>query len=396
MTSGGVRLTEAQKLDWLRLIRSEGVGPRTFRHLLNRFGGAGAALEALPGLARKAGRSIRICSGAEAERELHTAERHGITFLASGEPGYPAALQAVDGPPPLIAAKGVLDLLTRPAVSIVGSRNASAAGLRLAEMLARDLAAEGFLVVSGLARGIDARAHEGSLMLGTAAVLAGGLLRVYPQEHEGLLERIVATGCAVSEMPLEWEPRARDFPRRNRIVAGLSLGTVVVEAARRSGSLITARFSLDLGREVFAVPGSPLDPRAEGTNDLLKQGATLVTSAHDIVDALAPILEKGPPAARGAEEGEPSPVLEPLWDELDFVGEDAPLLALAEEGPETPTDPAERIVALLGPMPVSLDDLVRSSGLPPGVVRSILVELDLAGRLERHGGTLVSLVSSRT
>jgi DNA processing protein len=391
MTSGGMRLTETQRRDWLRLIRSEGVGPRTFRHLLNRFGGAGAALDALPGLARKAGRPIRLCTAAEAEQELRAAERLGIIFLASGEPGYPAALQAVDGPPPLIAARGVVDVLSRPAVSIVGSRNASAAGLRLAEMLARDLAAEGFLVVSGLARGIDARAHEGSLAWGTAAVLAGGLQRVYPQEHEGLLERIMASGCAVSEMPLEWEPRARDFPRRNRIVAGLSLGTVVVEAARRSGSLITARFSLDLGREVFAVPGSPLDPRAEGTNDLLKQGATLVTSARDIVDVLAPIIASGPPPAGGAEEGGPSPVLEPLWDELDFVGEDAPLFALAEEGPEASADPAERIVALLGPMPVELDELVRAAGLPPGVVRSVLVELDLAGRLERHGGNLVSL-----
>jgi DNA processing protein len=277
-----LRLSDTQRLDWLRLIRSEGVGPRTFRTLLNRFGSAAAALDALPGLARKAGRDVRLCTAQEAEREFRLCERSGVALIASGEPGYPPALQAVDGPPPLISVRGQAASLLKPAVSIVGSRNASAAGLRLSEMLARDLAAAGFLVVSGLARGIDARAHQGARAQGTAAVLAGGHLKIYPAEHEALLESCLEQGCAVSEMPIDWEPRARDFPRRNRIVAGLALGTVVIEAARRSGSLITARFSLDLGREVFAVPGSPLDPRAEGTNDLLKQGATLVTTADDV------------------------------------------------------------------------------------------------------------------
>ena len=289
------RLSEEQRLDWLRLIRTDNIGPRTFRDLINHYGGARAALAALPALARRGGASApaRICSREDAEAELKAARARGVEFVALGEPDYPPRLQMIDDAPPLLAVRGKLAVLTHPLVAIVGSRNASAAGVKFAERLARDLGAAGFGTVSGLARGIDAAAHRASLATGTVAVLAGGHDRVYPPEHGDLLEAILAEGAAVSEMPLAWEPRARDFPRRNRLISGLSVGVVIVEAARRSGSLITARLAGEQGREVFAVPGSPLDPRAEGTNGLLKQGATLVTEAADVIAVLEPILGRG-------------------------------------------------------------------------------------------------------
>src|SRR5438128_2263627 len=252
-------------------------------------------------------------------------------------------------------------------VAIVGSRNASAAGAKMAGRLARDLGQAGFAIVSGLARGIDAAAHRASLPSGTIAVLAGGLDRIYPPEHADLLDSILIDGVALSEMPLGWEPRARDFPRRNRLISGLALGLVVVEAARRSGSLITVRFALEQGREVFAVPGSPLDPRAEGSNGLLKQGATLVTEAADVITVLRPIL--GQPIDLSAQEPE----------------------APAPRGVEPAADERSRIIDLLGPTPVPIDDLVRLSASSPAIVRTVLFELELAGRLERHGGALVSL-----
>jgi DNA processing protein len=253
-------------------------------------------------------------------------------------------------------------------VAIVGSRNASAAGVKFAERIAAELADAGLVIVSGLARGIDAAAHRTSLSSGTIAVLAGGDDHVYPPEHVELLNAILPSGAAVTEMPMGWEPRARDFPRRNRLISGLSAGVIIVEAARRSGSLITARMALEQGREVFAVPGSPLDPRAEGTNGLLKQGATLVTEAEDVLAALRPILDRSHDLpAQEPEHPRPS-ITEPAHSER------------------------ERIVGLLGPTPVSIDDLVRLSGATPTVVRTVLLELELAGRLERHGGSLVSLV----
>jgi DNA processing protein len=302
---GGIRLSDEQRLDWLRLIRSENVGPRTFRSLLNHFGGAKAALSALPDLARRGGasRTGRICSQEDAERELVAARRAGVALVALGEPGYPGRLQAIYDAPPLIAVRGEIASLGRPMVAMVGSRNASGAGIKFAERLARELGDAGLVVVSGLARGIDAAAHRGSLSTGTVAVLAGGHGQVYPPEHRELLEDVVVEGAAVSEMPLDWEPRARDFPRRNRLISGLSAGVVVVEAAKRSGSLITARMALEQGREVFAVPGSPLDPRADGTNGLLKEGAALVTSADDVLSVLRPILDR--PFEAPVEEQEP-------------------------------------------------------------------------------------------
>ncbi len=365
----GVRLTEEQRLDWLCLIRSDNVGPRTFRALVNHYGGARAALAALPGLARRGGasRAARVHSRHDGERELKAAQGLGVAFVALGEPEYPRRLQMIDDAPPLLAVRGKTAALRLPAVAVVGARNASAAGLRFAERLARDLGAAGFAVVSGLARGIDAASHRASLDSGTIAVLAGGHDHIYPREHAELADAILAQGALVSEMPFGDEPRARDFPRRNRLISGLCAGIVVVEAAKRSGSLITARFALEQGREVFAVPGSPLDPRAEGTNDLIKQGATLVTDAADVIAVLRPIL--GKPVEFRAEEPEaPAPGAEP------DAGERA------------------RIVELLGPTPVPIDDLVRLSGSSPAIVRVVLLELELAGRLERHGGALVSLL----
>jgi len=365
----GFELTDEQRIDWLRLIRSENVGPRTFRALVNHCGGARPALERLPELARRGGASgpPRIFSRSEAEREIETAGRMGVSFIALGEPDYPLRLQMIDDAPPLIAVRGRTSALALSMVAIVGARNASAAGVKFAERLAHDLGDAGFGITSGLARGIDAAAHRAALGSGTIAVLAGGHDRIYPKDHEGLAESILAEGALISEMPLGWEPRGRDFPRRNRLISGLSLGVVVIEAARRSGSLITARLALEQGREVFAVPGSPLDPRCEGSNGLLKQGATLVTEAADVTMALEPIL--GQPFDLPAEEAEPAPGAPPS---------------------EPDADERTRIIGLLGPTPVGLDDLVRLSGSSPAVVRTILLELELAGRLDRHGAGMVS------
>jgi len=257
--ASGIHLTDEERIDWLRLIRSENIGPRTFRALLAHYGSARAALAALPALARRGGATglARIWSREEAKREINGARLLGVTYVALGEPDYPPRLAMIDDAPPLVAVRGKL----APTVAMVGGRNASAAGLRFAEQLARDLGASGFVIASGLARGIDAAAHRASLTTGTVAVLAGGHDNIYPPEHAKLVDAILPEGAAISEMPLGREPRARDFPRRNRLISGLSLGVVVVEAARRSGSLITARLALEQGREVFAVPGSPLDPR---------------------------------------------------------------------------------------------------------------------------------------
>lgn len=363
-------LSPAERLDWLRLIRAENVGPRTFRTLLRKFGGAAAALEALPTLARRGGRLLppRIPTRAEAEGEMAALARGKARLVALGEADYPPALRALDDAPPLLAVRGGGETLRAPMVAIVGARNASAAGRSFAEAIARELGAAGFVVVSGLARGIDAAAHEASLATGTVGVFAGGLARPYPPENLKLIERVADTGAVVSEMPLTWEPRARDFPRRNRLVSGMALGVLVVEAAERSGSLITARLAAEQGREVFAVPGSPLDPRAGGTNRLLKQGATFVTECADITDALAPMLGRTPHPALGTEE------------------------TAADMEPAEPPDSARALILeLLGPVPTPLDDLARLSGRSVAEVLTVLLELDLAGRLERPGAGLVAL-----
>lgn len=286
-------LDDGERLACLRLIRSAQVGPATFRELINHCGGAKEALAALPSLARRAGgRTVRICSEADAEAELLAARKAGADPVFTIEPGYPTALAAIDAPPPMLYVKGRAELLSRASVAIVGSRHASAAGLKLSRTFARALAEAGLVIVSGLARGIDAAAHEASLDHGTVAVLAGGADVVYPPEHAALQDRIGEIGCLVTEQPPGFAPRAKDFPRRNRLISGIALGVLVVEAARRSGTLVTARFAGEQGREVFAVPGHPLDPRAEGTNQLLKSGATLATEPRDVLDALAPQLAR--------------------------------------------------------------------------------------------------------
>ncbi|KQP48850.1 DNA processing protein DprA [Methylobacterium sp. Leaf399] len=395
-----MQLTDRQRRDWLRLIRTEGVGPRSFRTLINRFGGAGQALDALPGLTMRGLKRVVPPTIAQAEAEIEAAARLGVSLVAMGEEAYPKLLQAADSAPPLLAVRGQAAILDRPAVAIVGSRNASAAGLAFTERLSRGLGEAGLVVVSGLARGIDVRAHRAALRDGTVAVLAGGHDRIYPAAHAPLVEAILAQGGAVvAEMPMGWEPRGRDFPRRNRIISGLAFGTVVVEAARRSGSLITARFANEQGREVFAVPGSPLDPRAEGTNDLIRQGATLVAEVEHVTCAIAPLIDRG---GFGEIAGEAGPDLgeAPLfWDELDFgdgpggvpAGEARAADVYArDDGP--PQDERTRLIAYLSPTPIGTDELARASGLGVRVVQTMLLELELDGRIERHGSGAVSLV----
>lgn len=370
----GIRLTDKQRIAWLRLIRSDNVGPVTFRDLINHFGTAETALAMLPELSARGGssRAIRVASEQEALAELETARRHGAQFIGIGEPDYPAALRQIDGAPPLLAVKGDLKAFHAPALGIVGSRNASVAGAKFAAMIAAEAGRAGFTVISGLARGIDTAAHRASLSTGTIAALAGGIDKPYPPENLPLYESICdGGGLAVSEMPFGWEARARDFPRRNRLIAGISLGTVVIEAASRSGSLITASRAADFGRLVFAVPGSPLDPRCHGTNQLLKDGATIVTTPEDVVEALRPLVETDLFSAADARE---------------------PDVEQPHESYEPPDDDDRfRIVSALGPTPAEIDDIVRHTGLSPQAVYLVLLELDLAGRLVRHRGGLVSL-----
>jgi DNA processing protein len=369
----GARLSDRQRLAWLRLIRTENVGPSTFRTLVNEFGGAEAALLALPDLSRRGGlrKTIRVYPEQDAAAELHAAERAGGVLVAVGETGYPPALAHVDAPPPLLYVKGRRDLAGFPIVAIVGARNGSAIGQKFTRQLASDLGLEGFVVASGLARGIDTAAHRAALEHGTIAVLAGGINNVYPPENAELHREIGERGLIVSERPPDFSPRGPDFPRRNRLISGISLGVVVVEAAERSGSLITARFAGEQGREVFAVPGSPLDPRAAGTNNLLRQGATLTTRVADVVETLAPIMGRT------------------------F---EAPGITFAEETEEDGPPPAvgdserERILGAMGPSPVDIDELIRVAGVEARKAHIVLLELDLAGRLQRHGRQLVSLI----
>jgi len=372
--TAGIKLGDEQRIAWLRLIRSENVGPATFRELVNHFGSAAASIEALPELAGRSGRRIKVAGVDEAERELEALRKIGARLVAIGEPEFPAWLREIDPAPPLIAVRGGSEaLMQRPMVAIVGARNASVAGRKMAQILARDLGRDDFVIVSGLARGIDAAAHEASIEGGTVAVFAGGLDRLYPPENADLADRILAGGGAhVSEMPFGWEPRARDFPRRNRLVSGMAAGVVVVEAAERSGSLITARLAGTQGRIVFAVPGSPLDPRATGSNRLLKEGGHLVTNADDVTTLLAPMLGRSfsPP---------------PNWAE---PSDDPPYVERAAP------DGGDRALLLeaMGPVPTQIDDLIRFTGLRAQVVQVLLLELDLAGRIARHPGQRVLLI----
>lgn len=364
-------LTPSQRLAWLRLIRADNVGPITFRQLLNRFGTAEAALDALPSLARSAGRPLRIPTQTEAEDEIAAAARYGARLVALGEPDYPDHLVHIPGAPPLITLAGGANLEWQRTVAIVGARNASSAGIKMTRLLAEDLGRLGFVIVSGLARGIDAAAHRASLSSGTVAVLAGGFDRIYPEDNIPLARDILDQGGALlSEMPMGWEPRARDFPRRNRLVSGLSLGVVVVEAAKRSGSLITARLALEQNRDVFAVPGSPLDPRAEGGNHLIQQGARLVTTAQDIADTI----------------GHADPARKMLFDP-EWLPDDVPDADFALPG----EDDRARLLHALSSTPIEVDELIAQLNLPPSTMQMLLLELDLAARIEWSSGQLVCL-----
>ncbi len=351
----------------IRLIRSPSIGPVTFRQLLARFGTAEAALAAVPDLAaRGGGKAPALFPAAGAEREIAQVEKLGARYLALGQGLYPRLLAELADAPPLLIAKGDFGLLEKQAVGIVGARNASAAACRFARGLAHDLGQEGMAVVSGLARGIDAAAHDGAMESGTIGIVAGGIDIFYPPENEERQRAMMERGLVIAEMPPGTEPRARHFPYRNRIIAGLCLGTVVVEAAPKSGSLITARLAAEAGREVMAVPGSPLDPRAQGCNQLIRDGATLVQTAADVLESLRPI------------DGRVS----------------SPAYPFDHEAPAMPLDPEPdiraRVEELLGPSPVPVDELVRLSGADTGSVQLILLELDLAGRLDRHAGNKVS------
>lgn len=362
-------LTPAQRIAWLRLIRTENVGPVTFRQLLNRFGSAEAALEALPDISAKAGRPMQAISPVRAEDEIAGLDRYGARLVAQGEPGYPEHLLQISGAPPLLTLAGGERLDWHRTVGIVGARNASSAGVKMTRMLAGDLGASGYCVVSGLARGIDTAAHRASLETGTIAVLAGGFDRIYPEENIPLAHDILDNGGALlTEMPLGWEPRSRDFPRRNRLVSGLSLGVVVVEAAKRSGSLITARLALEQNRDVFAVPGSPLDPRAEGGNLLIQQGARLVTSAADIIE----VVSSADPVRHA--------LFEPEWqpDEATEQSEPAP-------------DDRSKLLQALSTTPVDVDELIAQTGIAPQAMQILLLELDIGGQIEWSSGQLVAL-----
>jgi DNA processing protein len=365
----GEPLNADQRIAWLRLARAPAVGPVAFTHLIRRYGSPEKALAALPRLSARGGSRAApaVPALAEAEAEIAAGEALGARLITALDPDFPAGLATLDPPPPLIWARGRPELLARPAVAIVGARIASAAGQRFARGLAGELGQAGYVVVSGMARGIDAAAHEGALATGTIAVLGGGVDDVYPPEHRGLYDRLAREGCVVSESEIGRRAQARDFPRRNRIISGLSLGVVVVEAELRSGSLITARLAGEQGRDVFAVPGSPLDPRARGTNDLIRQGAVLCEGVEDVLRVLASPLGRtvraGPPANAAAE-------AQGLDEEIDAL--------------------RSRIEALLSPTPIARDELVRLTGAPAAAVYGALVELSLAGRAELGPGGLAA------
>jgi DNA processing protein len=394
-------LPDQERFDRLRLARSEGIGPITGRDLIARFGSATAALAALPELARKAGRApLRPCPPAKAEAELARLATLGARLVVIGDADYPAALAAIEDAPLAITLRGRRELLDQPQIALVGARNASANGRKIATDMARDLAATGIVVVSGLARGIDSAAHLGALQAldlgkenpaaagagGTIAVIAGGIDVLYPPENGALFERIGTDGLVIAELPPGSEPLARHFPRRNRIISGLSAAVVVIEAALKSGSLITARLALEQGRDVMAVPGSPLDARCRGTNHLIREGALLVEEAAQVLEAIGPGLQ--PLSRRPAT---PQPASADISVRPSQATATAP--QAIENTDESEEEQARRaVLSQLGPSPVGVDELRRQCQCSGPVLGMVLLELDLAGRLERHPGNRVSLI----
>jgi DNA processing protein len=359
---------DQDRYDRLRLIRSSNIGPVTYFQLIQRFGTAHAALEAIPQLAARGGGKAPVLARIEdIAREVEAVDRIGARYLFLGQGLYPPLLAELDSAPPALIVRGDLRLLDRPAVAIVGARNASAAACRFARILAQDLSEAGALVVSGLARGIDTAAHQGSIASGTVGVIASGIDISYPPENRELQEDIATRGLLIAEQPPGKEPLARHFPYRNRIIAGMSLGTVIVEAAPKSGSLITARLATEAGREVMAVPGSPLDPRSQGCNALIRDGATLVQSAADVLETITPIF--------GSRVASPT---------VKYRG--------GPDDGEAGDNDRKLVFALLSHTPVSIDEIIRQSAVIPAIVQMVLLELELAGRIERHAGGRVSLV----
>jgi DNA processing protein len=354
------------QFDRLRLIRSPHVGPVSYRQLLARFGSARAALDALPDLVLRGGGKAALASEAWIAAEMKAVAANGARYLFLDDADYPELLKHIDNAPPVLTLKGDLDLLRRSPVAMVGARNASAGACRFARLLALELGQADFAIVSGLARGIDTAAHTGSLDTGTIAVIAGGIEIVYPPENRELQDSIAERGLLIAEQPPGTEPRARHFPYRNRIIAGLALGTVVIEAAPKSGSLISARLAAEAGREVMAVPGSPLDPRSHGCNQLIREGATLVQNASEIAELVRPMDSRMQPSKA------------------------APAFAPIEEGGDAER---EKVVGLMGMTYVSVDELVRQSGSSQSVVQMVLLEIELAGKLERGAGGKVRLAA---
>ncbi|WP_335684828.1 DNA-processing protein DprA [Sneathiella sp.] len=366
-------LSAEERLCWLRLIRSENVGPITFFQLLSRFGNAESALDALPELARRGGRKkpIKVFSKSRAEMEVQSIEAFGGSMLAACETDYPLALAMIADPPPVIAVKGHKHLLNQDILGVVGARNASAAAIRVTHKIAKELSENNIVIASGLARGIDTAAHQAALFGGTIAVVGGGIDYPYPRENANLQQQICEQGCVIAEQPFGTVPQARHFPRRNRIISGISLGVLIAEASPRSGSLITARLALEQGREIFAIPGSPVDPRAKGTNNLIRNGATLVESAEDILAVLKYVRIR--------------PLKEP-----DIPTQSFGHSGLADEQEANMARP--HLISLLSPTPIEIDELIRQTDWHPATILTILLELELAGRIERHIGNRVSII----
>ncbi|MGV8947799.1 MAG: DNA-processing protein DprA [Candidatus Paracaedibacter sp.] len=359
---------DKDKLFWLRLIRSEKVGPITFWQLLNRYGTAEQALNALSNLIKQGNHKHRLASEAEVEKELKAHHKSGFTLLPANDPAFPQLLRTLPDCPPFISVYGQLNILNQPTLGIVGARNSSLNGRQFAERMAVDLSKAGWKIASGLARGIDRFAHQGALPHGTIAVIAGGVDIIYPPEHKDLYHAIAETGAVISEMPLSFFPGASHFPRRNRLISGLSRGVIIIEAAMKSGSLITARTALEQGRELFAVPGSPLDPRCRGTNNLIRQGAGLVESADDVLSMM-----DGPciPSLRDDATKPFAQSLELDWNSLE-----------------------KDVFQDLSPTPISLDAILGRHGVPPQTILTLMLEWELQGRIQRHPGNMVSLVIS--
>jgi len=413
LLKSGKKNNPSDLLDRLQLIRSENIGPQRFAALLAHFGTAEAALDAaqkgeIPFVSANSKKPIRLCPRVNAEQELIYADKIGVRFISFDEEIYPPYLREIGNPPPLLVVKGNAEILRRPCFSIVGSRNASAIGSRLSYQFARELGEAGFVIVSGFARGIDSFAHNAALKTGTIAAVAGGVDYIYPPENEKLYQEILANGGAfISEMPLGWKPRAVDFPRRNRLIAGLSLGLLVVEASERSGSLISARHAAEGGRIVFAVPGSPLDPRAKGANGLIKDGACLADSSKDILDTLSPLFTKEqknlsafpPPrdtelsniADRESEQNNENPVSPPPPSATGNHGShNTPAPAEACGSDELTEREKRLLLQSLSLAPIAIDSLAQITNIPLSRLYLGLMDLELAGSLLRHDGGLVS------